>query len=118
MSFCNQIALLWAFDVLPYLCCYVYPCPFFQLFVDKDTIVNAMGASHDVHLVKIDNREDEIVTRSSSWISTLMQQIHKQETKRNRERVSEITNYINHLSDDLNSIEFNETMENVGVAYA
>ena len=28
----------------------------FQLFVDKDTIVNAVSASHDAHTFKIDNK--------------------------------------------------------------
>merc|ERR1719427_284372 len=61
-----------------------------QLFVDKDTIVNAIAASHDVHLVNIDNREDEIVTRSGSWTANLMQKIHKKELIRNRNRIDEI----------------------------
>ncbi|XP_008684201.1 dynein regulatory complex subunit 3 isoform X1 [Ursus maritimus] len=42
------------------------------LFVDKDTIVNAVGASHDIHLLKIDNREDELVTRTNSWCAHLV----------------------------------------------
>ena len=90
-----------------------------QLFVDKDTIVNAIGASHDVHLVKIDNREDEIVTRSSSWISGLMQQIHKDECDRNRKRVVEISNFINHLSEDLGNFDVGEVVDAMpGVAFA
>jgi len=28
----------------------------FQLFVDKDTIVNAVSASHDAHTYRIDNK--------------------------------------------------------------
>lgn len=43
-----------------------------QLFVDKDTIVNAVGTSHDIHLLKIDNREDELVTRVNSWCTHLV----------------------------------------------
>lgn len=43
-----------------------------QLFVDKDTIFNAVGASHDIHLLKIDNREDELVTRANSWCTHLV----------------------------------------------
>lgn len=48
-----------------------------QLFVDKDTIVNAVGASHDIHLLKIDNREDELVTRISSWCAHLVDKVSK-----------------------------------------
>lgn len=48
-----------------------------QLFVDKDTIVNAVGASHDIHLLKIDNREDELVTRINSWCTHLVDKVSK-----------------------------------------
>ena len=91
---------------------------YFKLFVDKDTIVNAIGASHDVHLVKIDNREDEIVTRSSSWISNMMQKMHKEECDRNRRRVVEISNFINHLSEDLGNFDLGDAMEVVAGAGA
>lgn len=46
-----------------------------QLFVDKDTIVNAVGASHDIHLLKIDNREDELVTGINSWCAQLLDKV-------------------------------------------
>ena len=76
-----------------------------QLFVDKDTIVNAVTSSHDVHLLKIDNREDELQTRIKQWLSTLIEEIHDtEEVKRNRARVIEITNLINHLRDDIDSL--------------
>jgi len=35
---------------------------FLQLMVDKDTVINAVTSSHDIHLLKIDNREDDIIT--------------------------------------------------------
>jgi hypothetical protein len=49
----------------------------YQLFVDKDTIVNAVGASHDIHLLKIDNREDELVTGINSWCTQLVDKVSK-----------------------------------------
>lgn len=45
--------------------------------MDKDTIVNAVGASHDIHLLKIDNREDELVTRVNSWCTRLVDQVSR-----------------------------------------
>lgn len=76
------------------------------LFVDKDTIINAVSSSHDIHLLKIDNREDDIVTRINQWLSTLMERIHQdKEVSRNRQRVSEINNLIDHLRDDLDVLE-------------
>lgn len=43
--------------------------------MDKDTIVNAVGTSHDIHLLKIDNREDELVTRVNSWCTHLVDKV-------------------------------------------
>ncbi|XP_054545774.1 dynein regulatory complex subunit 3 isoform X1 [Talpa occidentalis] len=76
-----------------------------QLFVDKDTIVNAVGASHDIHLLKIDNREDELVTRVNSWCSQLVDKVHKDEIMRNRKRVKEINQYIDHAQNELDNLE-------------
>ncbi|XP_010635722.1 dynein regulatory complex subunit 3 isoform X3 [Fukomys damarensis] len=75
------------------------------LFVDKDTIVNAVGASHDIHLLKIDNREDELVTRINSWCTHLVDKIHKDEVMRNRKRVKEINQYIDHMQSELDNLE-------------
>lgn len=36
---------------------------------------NAVSASHDTHLLKIDNREDELLTRINSWKSALMKSV-------------------------------------------
>uniref|UniRef100_A0A8C0QRE7 Dynein regulatory complex subunit 3 n=1 Tax=Chelonoidis abingdonii TaxID=106734 RepID=A0A8C0QRE7_CHEAB len=77
------------------------------LFVDKDTIVNAVNASHDIHLLKIDNREDDIVTKANSWSSS----VHKNELSRNRNRVREINQYIDHLQEELDNMESLEQME-------
>uniref|UniRef100_A0A8C3T3D6 Dynein regulatory complex subunit 3 n=1 Tax=Chelydra serpentina TaxID=8475 RepID=A0A8C3T3D6_CHESE len=77
------------------------------LFVDKDTIVNAVNASHDIHLLKIDNREDDIITKANSWSSS----VHKNEISRNRNRVREVNQYIDHLQEELDNMESLEQME-------
>ncbi|XP_053132715.1 dynein regulatory complex subunit 3 [Hemicordylus capensis] len=79
-----------------------------MLFVDKDTIVNAVNASHDIHLLKIDNREDEIITKANGWASTLIEKIHKNEADRNRSRVLEINQYIDHLHSELDNLDILE----------
>ncbi|XP_054851491.1 dynein regulatory complex subunit 3 [Eublepharis macularius] len=76
-----------------------------MLFVDKDTIVNAVNASHDIHLLKIDNREDEIITKANSWASTLIQKVHKNEITRNRDRVKEINQFIDYLHNELETMD-------------
>ncbi|MEE6497805.1 hypothetical protein FKM82_002866 [Ascaphus truei] len=80
------------------------------LFVDKDTIVNAVNASHDIHLLKIDNREDELVTKINSWATNLIQKVHRDEMQRNRKRVAEITSYIDHVRDELDNMEVHEQL--------
>ncbi|XP_030646702.1 dynein regulatory complex subunit 3 [Chanos chanos] len=75
-----------------------------MLFVDKDTVINAVSASHDTHLGKIDNREDELVTRINSWMSALLNSIHEEEVKRNRKRIAEIDHYISYVKEQLNDL--------------
>ncbi|CAM5142799.1 unnamed protein product [Eretmochelys imbricata] len=82
-----------------------------ELFVDKDTIVNAVNASHDIHLLKIDNREDDIITKANSWSSSVIEEVHKNEISRNRNRVREINQYIDHLQEELDNMESLEQME-------
>lgn len=77
--------------------------------MDKETIVNAIGASHDVHLLKIDNREDDIVTRSGAWLTALIAKLHSEETKRNRARVVEISNFVDHLREEVDTLEVADT---------
>ncbi|KAK7827392.1 hypothetical protein U0070_026598 [Myodes glareolus] len=81
------------------------------LFVDKDTIVNAVGASHDIHLLKIDNREDELVTGINSWCAQLLDKIHKDEIMRNRKRVKEINQYIDHMQSELDNLECGDIID-------
>lgn len=74
--------------------------------MDKDTIINAVSSSHDVHLLKIDNKEDDIVTRINQSLKNLIEQIHQdEEITRNRMRVSEINNLIDHLREEIDILE-------------
>ena len=77
-----------------------------QLFVDKDTIMNAVSSSHDAHLLKIDNKEDDIITRINNWLKSMIENIHEeQEIKRNRSRVTEINHLIDHLREEIDNLE-------------
>ena len=68
--------------------------------------MNAVTSSHDVHLLKIDNREDDLITRANQWLSNMMEEIHeKEEIVRNRSRVTEINNLIDHLRDEIDNLE-------------
>uniref|UniRef100_A0A8D2LVD9 Dynein regulatory complex subunit 3 n=1 Tax=Varanus komodoensis TaxID=61221 RepID=A0A8D2LVD9_VARKO len=72
------------------------------------TIVNAVNASHDIHLLKIDNREDEIITKANGWASALIEKVHKDEIHRNRSRVMEINQYVDHLHSETDSLDILE----------
>ncbi|XP_069501819.1 dynein regulatory complex subunit 3 [Ambystoma mexicanum] len=78
------------------------------LLVDKDTVINAVGASHDIHLLKIDNREDELVTKVNTWASNLIKKVHADEWHRNRTRVIEIDLYIDHAHEELDNLELHD----------
>ena len=108
--------------------------------------------SHDIHLLKIDNREDELVTRVNSWCTHLLDkvsrcvaraggrtspwrlgvephvggggadsgrqaqdppcpQIHKDEIMRNRKRVKEINQYVDHVQSELDSLECGDLLD-------
>ncbi|XP_078273988.1 dynein regulatory complex subunit 3 isoform X2 [Rhinoraja longicauda] len=75
------------------------------LFIDKDTVVNTVNASHDLHLLKIDNQEDKMVTKGNGWVRDTLEKLHTDEIGRNRKRVLEINIYINHWRDELDFLE-------------
>nr|KAI8766515.1 dynein regulatory complex subunit 3 isoform X1 [Biomphalaria glabrata] len=79
-----------------------------MLLVDKDTVINAVTSSHDVHLLKIDNKEDDIVTRINTWLKNMITAIHnEEEIKRNRSRVTEINHLIDHLREEIDAFDVN-----------
>ena len=77
-----------------------------QLLVDKDTLTNALASSHDTHLLRIDSREDEMRSRVRQWLTTVVDDVHeREELRRNRSRVVEINNLVDHLRDDVDNVE-------------
>ena len=73
--------------------------------MDKDTLVGAMNASHDSHLLAIDNKEDSIASRVKRDLSSLLDSIQKAELERNRVKVVEIEQYVAHEKDELETGE-------------
>lgn len=79
---------------------------YFQLFVDKDTIINAISTSHDYHLLKIDNKEEDMTTRINNWMKGLLEKIYEEEEiQRNRLRVVEINHLVDHLGEEIDNVE-------------
>ncbi|RNA42467.1 leucine-rich repeat-containing 48 isoform X1 [Brachionus plicatilis] len=79
-----------------------FPDDLRDLFIDKDTVVNALQTSHDLHTLKIDSREDDMISKIKNWSNTMIEQIHdEEEYKRNRKRVIEINRLIDYFRDEI-----------------
>ncbi|CAN0260453.1 unnamed protein product [Lampetra planeri] len=80
------------------------------IFTDKDSLVNAASASHDIHLLKIDNKEDDIISRANTWMATFVQRVQDEEVKRNRARVTEINHYVDYLHEELQNQDIQDPL--------
>lgn len=56
--------------------------------------MNALQASHDAHMGKIDSLEDRLVSNELRSANDLTSSNATWATKRNRDRISEIINYL------------------------
>ncbi|XP_017780302.1 PREDICTED: dynein regulatory complex subunit 3-like [Nicrophorus vespilloides] len=82
----------------------IIPLDIAPLFMDRDTLMNAIAASHDLHLLAIDNREDMLVRRAKTWLSNLVNDLQKDEITRNRAKILEINHYLDIQKDEFNEI--------------
>ncbi|KAI4471540.1 protein phosphatase 1 regulatory subunit sds22-related [Holotrichia oblita] len=73
------------------------------ILAEKEILSNSMAASHDMHLLVIDNREDRLVNRAKTWLSNLVSNLQKDEVTRNRTKVLEINHFL-----DIQREEFDE----------
>ncbi|GLC37160.1 Dynein regulatory complex subunit 3 [Pleodorina starrii] len=64
------------------------------LLQDKDSLMNALQASHDAHMQKIDALEDRLISQELRSANDLTTSNATWATKRNRDRISEIINYV------------------------
>ncbi|KAI3384860.1 hypothetical protein SNEBB_010002 [Seison nebaliae] len=84
-----------------------------ELFVDKDNLTNSLTQSHDLHLNKIDQKEEKINQALDDWFSSQSSQLHEQqEYRRNRQRILEINRLLDELRGELDDlIDKNEPIE-------
>lgn len=64
------------------------------LLADKEVMLNSLQTSHDAHTAKIDALEDRLVTSEIRGANELGHSNAMWAAKRNRDRISEIINYI------------------------
>ncbi|XP_044186081.1 dynein regulatory complex subunit 3 [Thunnus albacares] len=76
-----------------------------MLFTDKDTVMDALATGHDNHLLKINDRETQLVTRINTWKVTLIKGIQDTELKRSRMRISGIHRYMDYLREQLEELQ-------------
>ncbi|XP_062474978.1 dynein regulatory complex subunit 3 [Pezoporus occidentalis] len=81
------------------------------LLVDKNTIVNAVNASHGTRLRSIDKRESDILSNIDQWQNSVTEKAFQNEIDRNRNRVKEIILFIENLQEELDSIKIPEPTE-------
>ncbi|XP_061556151.1 dynein regulatory complex subunit 3 [Phycodurus eques] len=68
-----------------------------MLFLDKNTVMDTLAASHDNHLQTINDRETQLVTRAEAWKVALIKGIEDTELKRNRMRIADLHRYADYL---------------------
>jgi uncharacterized protein YrrD len=71
---------------------------------DKDTLMNAVQASHDAHTSKIDSLEDLLINNEINRFNGMLAQDKVWEHKRNRDRIDEIYNLIERNKGDMEEI--------------
>mmetsp|Transcript_16460 Transcript_16460/g.27686 ORF Transcript_16460/g.27686 Transcript_16460/m.27686 type:complete len:518 (+) Transcript_16460:341-1894(+) len=74
------------------------------LLSDKDTLMNAVQASHDAHTSKIDSLEDLLINNETNRFNGMLAQDKVWEHKRNRDRIDEIYNLIERNKGDMEEI--------------
>ncbi|XP_035195647.1 dynein regulatory complex subunit 3 isoform X2 [Oxyura jamaicensis] len=82
------------------------------LLGDKTTLVNTVNTSHNVHLLKIDMRECDILSNTYRWQASVTGKAFQNEIDRNRSRVKEIFQYIDNLQEQLDN-NLQEQLENI-----
>eukprot|EP00959_Pyramimonas_sp_CCMP1952_P444099 9297779-Pyramimonas_sp.AAC.3 len=75
------------------------------LLSDKDTLMNAVQASHDAHTTKIDGLEDILINTEVGRYNEMIAKDKEWEHKRNRDRIDEIYNLV-----DRNRAEIDEML--------
>lgn len=77
-----------------------------QIFIDRESISNALAASNDAHLLQIDNLADKIAKQAKEWSQTIMEEINSnQKHKRNRSRIMEINLFIDSLQNEMENLD-------------
>ncbi|XP_072380358.1 dynein regulatory complex subunit 3-like [Diabrotica undecimpunctata] len=71
---------------------------------DKENLVNAIGATHDIHMQVIDDREDTLMSRARTWLDTFIKDLYDEEIKRNRYKILEVNHFLDIQREEFDDI--------------
>ncbi|XP_008286155.1 dynein regulatory complex subunit 3 [Stegastes partitus] len=74
-----------------------------KLFTEKDTVMDALATGHDNHLLKINDRETQLVTGVSGWKVNLIKENQDKELKLNHLRNLDTLRLVEYLKERLES---------------
>ena len=63
--------------------------------------MGALNASHDLHMLSIDSKEDDITSRLRQDLKVLLEGLQAAELKRGRQKVVEIEQYVGRQWDEV-----------------
>uniref|UniRef100_A0A8C6T0D3 Dynein regulatory complex subunit 3 n=1 Tax=Neogobius melanostomus TaxID=47308 RepID=A0A8C6T0D3_9GOBI len=69
-----------------------------DVFLDKETVMEALATAHENHLLTIRDRESQLNTRANAWKSRLLKE---EEVHRNRVALTDFTTYVDHYEEEL-----------------
>jgi hypothetical protein len=72
-----------------------------NLLLDRDTCLNAVAGSHDIHVGKLLQKEDDMRAREVKMFNGLVDGNREKEYKRNRGRVMEIEHLLNYNYEEM-----------------
>ncbi|KAJ8967352.1 hypothetical protein NQ317_008718 [Molorchus minor] len=72
----------------------VIPESLTEIMYDKESVNNAIGTTHDKHMLVIDTREDTLVSRAKKCAETFTTDLVKEEIARNRYKILEINHFL------------------------
>ncbi|KAJ4432017.1 hypothetical protein ANN_20631 [Periplaneta americana] len=80
------------------------------IMTDKESLNSATTQSHDLHLQVIDNREDQLTSRTREWVQNYCEEIDKERIEYSRKLIIEINHFL-----DIQREEF-EDLHNLTLA--
>lgn len=77
-----------------------------QLLGDKETLLGGVTSSHENHSMKLDGKEDTLMSNEKKTLEDIMEGLKKEQHARNRLRISEIFKLI----DEVHAIELTDIL--------